>query len=219
MAEQHSDSLLREIDEELRQEQFAKVWKRYGKYFVGLALAVVVGVGGYQFWVKYDRETREALGERFAQAEKLAAGEKAAEATEAFRKLAAEGGGYGLLARFQAAALLARQGDTQAAVHAYDGIAGDGGVAALYQGLARLQGAMLELNAGTVDGAAIRDKLAPLMTDGNPWRYSAREVAAVTHLKAGERKKARELYDALAKDAGTPRRLRSRATEMLTILR
>ena len=219
MAEQQNDSLLREIDDELRQEQMNQVWGRYGKAFVGAALVLVIGVGGYQYWVKHDRETREALGERFAQGQQLAVGGKPAEAENAFRKLAAEGGGYGLLARFQAAALLAGQGNTDEAVQAYAGIASGSGIDPLYKGLAELLGAALQLNAKDGDPAAVRAKLKPLMADDGPWRYSARELAAVAYMKEGDHKQARSLYDALLKDAATPQRMRSRATEILTILR
>ena len=38
--------LFREIEEELRQERFEKLWRSYGRYVIGAAVAVVVAVGG-----------------------------------------------------------------------------------------------------------------------------------------------------------------------------
>ena len=38
--------IFREIDEELRQERFEKLWQSYGKYIIAAIVAVVVGVGG-----------------------------------------------------------------------------------------------------------------------------------------------------------------------------
>ena len=67
MADQ-TDGFLREIDEELRQEHYEKLWKRYGKYVIGAAVALVVTVAGYQTWRSSVTESRRAEGERFAAA-------------------------------------------------------------------------------------------------------------------------------------------------------
>ena len=45
-----TDMLAREIDEELRRERLLKFWDQYGTYILAMALAVVVGVGGYKFY-------------------------------------------------------------------------------------------------------------------------------------------------------------------------
>ncbi|MCH7664263.1 MAG: hypothetical protein IH859_10405 [Chloroflexi bacterium] len=42
MADQTQDSFLREIEEELRQERYAKLWKKYGNYLIAAALAFVL---------------------------------------------------------------------------------------------------------------------------------------------------------------------------------
>ena len=47
MADPVQDSLFREIEEDLRQEHWAKLWKRYGNYAVGAVFALVLSVAGY----------------------------------------------------------------------------------------------------------------------------------------------------------------------------
>ena len=42
------DSLLREVDEELRREQMQKLWDRYNGLILGAAALVVLAVGGYK---------------------------------------------------------------------------------------------------------------------------------------------------------------------------
>ena len=39
------ESLFREVDEEVRQEQYKKLWDKFGNYFVALCV-VIVAVGG-----------------------------------------------------------------------------------------------------------------------------------------------------------------------------
>ena len=66
------DILLREIDEELKQENLQQLWKKYGTLIVGGALLLVAGVAGFQGWKINDLNTRIELGERFAVAQSLA---------------------------------------------------------------------------------------------------------------------------------------------------
>jgi len=219
VADHTEDSLIREIDDELRQEQFQKVWSRYGKIILAVAGLCVAAVAGYQIWAKHDLEARQALGEQFAAAQKLAESGSTNAAVEAFRKLAGESGGYGLLARFQQAGLLAKKGDTAGALSAYSAIAGDAGAGKLYQDLATILAAGIEVNDPGADVQKVRERLAPLTAAGNPWRFSAQELTAALALRAGDTAGAREIYAALSKDAETPARMRQRATELLTILR
>ncbi len=116
MADRRQDSLFREIEEDLRQEHWARLWKRYGNYVAGAVIAVVLSVAGYQGWRAYDIATRQSDGERFAAALKLAGDKQVQAAAKAFAGLAADAtAGYALLARFQAAALLAKRGEPAAA--------------------------------------------------------------------------------------------------------
>ncbi len=214
MADPVQDSLFREIEEDLRQEHWAKLWKRYGNYAVGAVLALVLSVAGYQGWRAYDIATRQSDGERFAAALKLAGDKQTQAAAEAFAGLAADAtAGYALLARFQEAALLAKRGQPAAA---YADLAQDPGVDAVYRDLAVILGAFHEMNGpGAGDLSA---RLAPLTADGNPWRHSAKELTAVLAARAGDRTKARALFTALAADATAPQGIRARAGEMLAIL-
>ena len=46
--------IFKEVDEELRRDNFAKLWKKYGRAILGLALAIVLAVAGVQGWRAYD---------------------------------------------------------------------------------------------------------------------------------------------------------------------
>ncbi len=64
----------------------------------------------------------------------------------------------------------------------------------------------------------LMSRLEPLAADGNPWRYTARELQAVLALRSGDTARARELFTRLADDMDAPDSLRTRATEMLRAL-
>ena len=57
MADQQ-DILLREIDEELKQENLQQIWNKYGTLIVGGAFLLVAGVAGFQGWKAHDLNTR-----------------------------------------------------------------------------------------------------------------------------------------------------------------
>ncbi len=218
MAEPIQDGIFREIDEELRQEQFAKLWKRYGRVFITCAIVIVASVAGYKFWENYDRTSRGEQGERFAASLRLANednGEAALDALKVFNEQA--GTGYQMLSGFKAAALIADSGDGQGAAAAYDKLADDSSFDTVYRELAILLGAVQRINGGE-DTSALTARLAPLSADNNPWRHSARELMAVVAEQSGDKAKARDLFKALSEDATAPQGIRQRAEEMLSAL-
>jgi hypothetical protein len=218
VADTGQDNLLREIDEDLRQERYAKLWKTYGRYVIAATVIFVASVAGFQGWQTYDINLRSEEGRQFAAAQRLAADAKADEALTAFGALSADAtAGYALLSRFQEAALLAGKGDRVGAVAAYHAIAADTGIDALYRDLATVLAGLQEAE-GTGDVQGALDRLAPIIADDNPWRHSAREVSAVLALRKGDRAKAREFFDALATDPAAPRGIRSRAAEILAVI-
>ena len=217
MADPGQDSLFREIDKDLRQEQYAKLWTSYGRYVIGAAAALIIGVGGYQGWRHYDVTIRTEESNRFEQA--IVAAESGAldAAREAFALLAEDAGhGYRFLARLRQAALRARQGDRAGAVAIYEDLAADDGIDTDYRHLAVILAALHLVDSA--DPTALGARLEPLAANDNPWRHSARELLAMLAERIGDREKARDLYTRLAVDSTAPRGLRERAKELLAIL-
>ena len=213
MADTGDGGLFREIDEELRQEHYEKLWKQYGKYIIALAVLLILGVAGYQGWKSYDRNNRLTSSDAFVSS--LRQGEKnPTDAETALRNLAKDGAsGYALLARFHEAALLAKSGKRDEAGASYRTIASLGSAGALYQDLATLMESSLLLDDGLDDD--LNKRLSALMADSNPWRHAAKELVALAALAKGETEKARTLLKTLADDKTAPESLRSRAGEIL----
>ena len=212
------DILLREIDEELKQENLQQLWKRYGTLIVGGSLLLVAGVAGFQGWKTNDLNTRIELGERFTAAQSLASTSKNADAKDAFDAIAKDSpAGYQMLARFQLASLAAKQGDLDSAIGAYKNLADDDGIATVYQDLAVVLGAFSELHAKS-EGAGLVARAKELATGSTSWRFTAKEVGALAALKNGDTKTARILYEELSKEAAAPQGLRARAQSMLNVL-
>lgn len=207
--------IIREIDEDLRRENWEKVWKRYGKVVIAGAVAVVLATAAVVGWREFDKRQRAAAGERFtAVVERVESTTDPAAAADILAEYAARApDGYAMLARFRQAKLVADSGDRAAAAAAYDAIAADGATPDLFRDLAVLYAVRMRI--GEAEPAALLERLEPLTADDQTWRYSARELKAIVLLGAGDVAAGREAYARLADDLAAPRSQRARAAEML----
>jgi hypothetical protein len=211
------EQFFEEVSEELKQDRYADLWKKYGRYFVGLAVAVVLGVAGYQYWQAEQRKAGEAASERFAAATALAREGKVKEATAAFAGLAQDGAkGYAALARLQQAAQLLKSGDRAGALLAFEQLANDGSADPMFRDVAVVHWAYAGLD--DADPAKMTERLKPLTAKDNPWRHLALELSALYAERAGRRADAIQILTDLEKDKDAPQGIRSRAKELLAIL-
>lgn len=219
MADPLQDSLIREIDEDIRKERYAKLWKSYGGFVIAAAVLLVVGIAGYQGWTSYDLGQRKAAGERLVKAMTLSVDDPSVALAELRPLAESAGGGYALLARLQEAALLARGGDQQAAIAIYRGLETETGDST-YRDLAVVLDAQhrLESAGSSVDRVELERTLQPITADDNPWRYSAREIIGILALQAGDNAKAGEIFSALAADPQAPQAMRLRAAELRAVV-
>ncbi|MBL6927972.1 MAG: tetratricopeptide repeat protein [Rhodospirillales bacterium] len=217
MADQVQDNLLREIDEELRQEKYSKLWKQYGSYIIAVAVIIVGSVGGYQGWRSWDTRTRMEQSDRFEAALEIQRAGDLEAARNAFVELSDDAGaGYATLARFHETAILAKNGDRNAAVESYRQISEDSSVTDDFRNLAIILGALLELD--DADPAQLAARIEPLTGAENPWRFSALEITGILAFRTGDSEKARTVFKQLSDDAATPQGIRGRAAEMLASL-
>lgn len=211
--------IFREVDEDLRREQFVRLWKRHGGIIVAAVLAIVLVTAGTVAWQRWQHSTAQAeTAELFTALEQVEGdggeGSGVAAAVDTLAALAADAGaGRDVVARFYEAALLAQEGDRDAAVRIYEAIAADAGP--VYRDLAVLLGVLNQVGEG--DPADLRARLAPLTGEESPWRHSARELDALLALRAGDRDAAADLFARLAEDATAPQGVRSRATELAAV--
>ena len=220
MAERTEDTILfEEIDDELRQDKASKLWQAYGKYIVTLCIAILLSVGFYQAWTHHDQLARQGSGESFAAAITLAAADKTEASFNAFANIINNGTeGYKVLARFSQARLMVQQKDTSGAVAAYNALAEDNSLDSLYRDLAIILGALVEINFPSANLEILKQKLKKLSVENNPWRFSAREISAIVNKKTGANIEAMELLKDLENDKSTPKGIRNRAKEMLSIM-
>ena len=211
------DNFIDEVDEELKHERNLELWRKYGRFAVSAVLLVVIAVAGSVGWRQYQANSRIESGLKYVNAVDLAVMGKSADALASFQALGKDGAaGYADLARFQQAAVLARQGNEAAAAQIYDAIAQDKGADAVFRNLALI---LYALNvADRAEPKALADRLKPLTEDSSPWRFSALEITALLLRRRGDVTAAKSVYRKLADDDRAPSRLRARAAEFLAVI-
>jgi hypothetical protein len=211
------EQFFEEVSEELKQERYALLWKKYGRYFVGLAVAVVLAVAGYQYWQSEQVKAAEAASVRYAAAQALAKDGKFKEAATAFAALGKDAPkGYAALAKLQQAAQTLKAGDRAAALLAFEQVANDGSVDPVFRDIAVVHWAYAGLD--DADPAKMTERLKPLTAKENAWRHVALELSALYAERGGRRADAIQILTELEKDKDTPVGVRGRARELLAIL-
>lgn len=196
-----NDALFREVEEELRREQFAKIWERYGTYIILFAVAVIGAIVGYQLWEARRVSQASAAGAEFEAANALLNSGKTEDAAKAFGALIESGPkGYASLAALSQAGAYLKLDKPAEALAVFDKLANDKAADQLLSNYARLQAASLRL--GEADFTEIENRLTPLISDDSPWRFTARELLGTAALRAGKLEEARKTLAPLLADGG-----------------
>ena len=196
--------IIQEIDEDIRKERYQRLWKQYGVYLIALCAVVVLGTAGYKGWQAYSTVQLERKAALFASAR--AADTEAALAT--LNALAAADDGFGMLARWQRAGLLARAASeasasnndayiatAHAAADAYNAIAAHSATPPWQQGLARL----LALNAlAAAPPDDWQQRIASIVAAYPDWQVMGALTGASIALQQGERSTAQALLEEVA---------------------
>lgn len=209
--------IFREVDEEIKREQFAKLWDKYGYLILGAAFAIVVSVAGYKYWNYQQAEQAQTFGSRFMEALDLEGADKKDLAQLSFSQIAADGPrGYAMLAKMREASVKASNGKLAEAINEYDKLATSGTVDPVFQDFSRIQAAMLRVD--DADEAEMKKRLESLAVGTSSWRHSARELLGLSAFKAKNIVSAENYYNQILSDRSAPGGIRQRAEMMLSLI-
>ena len=188
--------IFHEVEEDLRRDQAAAIWKKYGNLIVGAALVLVLAVAANWGWKEYSVRRQLQASADFLSA---AATTDLAQREAALAKIVADGGSYGVLARFRLAETAVQGGDKAKARGILTEIAKDQGADKALRDLATIQAALLELEIGKPETAA--DLIKDLTKEGEAYRLSALEITGLAAMAAGDKEKAKTNFETVKKAA------------------
>ena len=209
----NNETFYREVDEELRRDQMAGFWKRYGRWLIAGVVLLLAALAGFLYWQQQKEVKAGEQGEALVAAFEDAQARKTKEATAKLDPLVQEGTpGYRAAALVTKADMAIEAGNDAAAAAAFGQIAGDEDLPEAYRNMALIRQTTIEYDR--LPPAAVVQRLGGLAKPGNPWFGSAGELVAIAHLRQGKPELAAPIFAAMAKDQNVPRSIRSRAMQM-----
>ena len=214
-----SDELLREVDEELKEENFRKTLKKYAPAFITAVVLALACAGVFEF-VGYQKK-QKALADDADLTVALDLAQKgnvdeSLAALQEMRKNASDG--YAVLAALHQTNLLLTKGDKPAALKVLDSLIADKKIPQPVKDLALFNKVSIAVDLPDADYAALETELAPLAAQGQAWEAQAYELKAVIALKQGDLVKAKDSLTALLAINGLSEDLRMRAAENLALI-
>lgn len=208
--------IFREVDEELRREQFNKLWERYGVYVIALAVLLVAAVGGWRGYQWWQAKQAAETGSAFMAAALLSEQGKSDEAEAAFAKIAKEGTvSYRILAGFREAAELSKN-DSKAGVAAYDALAANRALGPAMQDLAGLRAAYVMVDSAPYE--ELRRRIEPQTAADRVYHHSARALLMLAAWRANDAATTKKWFEMILADGETPASTRSMAEMLVTLL-
>ena len=208
------NELLREVQEDLRQERLEKLWKAYGVYIVAGLVGIVLLTVAFVFWRDYRTSQRANESAAYETAVQNINQGKRDQGIAQLEALAKEGGTYNGMAALNKASVLAEKSATKAeAVALYQSISKNKAYDATIRYLAGYYAVLHQVDTENSD--VLLEQLPLLMVGANPWSVMVTELKAVLTLKAGRPEEAAQIYKDLLENPSTPSGIRIRAQAAL----
>ena len=204
--------IFQEIDEDLRQDKVARLWKAYGKYLVALAVFIILVIASYRFIEHKNEKNREQTSELYELASETGrSGDKKAAIELLSDEMFDENIGYTIISKLKKAALAKSNNDLEGTEIVLKEIITNKDIPLYLRDLARLK-----LFASDSDNNS--SQLEVLIEEEGPWKFLALELKGGIQLEGGNLKEARSIFKELTDDANTPNNLKRRASEILKAL-
>jgi|GEM_PF-6094009 len=193
------------------------LWKSYGGLLIAAVVLLVGGVAGYEIWKSHSAGAREEQTNELLTALQPLELENYKEAVNSLSGLRDDlSGDMRALAMLREAQARIGDKDTTGAAATLDAIAADSGVNRNLRDLAAVYSGYLQVDKASFD--EINSRMAPLAAEGSPWRSSAMELIGFSAYLDGQMDVARQQFQAISTDPGTPVAVRQRALATLDAL-
>lgn len=208
-----NEAFVREVDEEYRRDQMFHIWRKYGRWIVGVVVAALLGLALYIF---LDYRSDAAAGKRGEEydAAMLELEKSPDKAAPAIDKLAKSGtNGYAAAALLTQGNLLLEKRDTKGAAAKFAEIVNNASFEQPMRDLALIRQTAAEFDS--LKPEQVIDRLKGLASPTSVWFGSAGEMTAAAMLKQGKRAEAGALLSQIAQGGdNVPESIRLRAAQL-----
>lgn len=199
--------ILREVAEEMKEEQLKQLWRKYGSVIAGIIIVVLLATGGYEFYRHYQKKTALEESARLQSALILideGQGSEGAEMLKELRDTSRLGYRY-LAALYYADYQLAQGPDNMGkTIDALNFIIQDEDAPAPVRNVAMFDKIALEIDSGNADYAALEKELETLFSGDNAWTVLGLEMSANLALRQGDMAKAKARWQQILQTPNLP---------------
>ena len=210
-----SEEFIREVDEELQEEKYAKIWRKIGPYVISLAIGIVLFTSGVVFWNNYTEDKKQKLGDDFTAAVELIKEEDFDTALIALERITDKASdGYVTIAKMKKASILIQKKQILEGLEIYEDLE----KTAFDQSFKDMSTILFVLNA--IDhkpSDILLDKIERL-TENSSWKYSALELKGFILLNDKKFAESKKTFNTIIEMGNAPVTLASRARDMVDFL-
>ena len=211
------DAFIREINEDLKNDNMRLIWKKYGVYIVSAVAIILTITVSFETIKAWRMRQFEAWSNSYAFALALEKDGNFDESLTVLREIQSSRSGiYADLALIQEVSVLFGQGKSDEALALLEKIISDKKI-----NKKLLDAAVMKLVSYKIDFAPaeeLKALLLPLTDEKNSWSLEAKELLALLFVREGDLEQARGIYDEIIETAGTNENLKSRVKDMLAAL-
>jgi hypothetical protein len=204
-----------EVEEQLRSEQYRKLFFRILPWAIGLGLGALIAAFAYWGWDSWHTRAANKASEDYSAALEQVSTNPDRAYVKFEEVVKGPSRGYKALALMQQGAIRLQAKKTADAVKLFDEAAkvtSDPVIA----DMARLKSALALMD--TAPYTAIEERLKPLTEEKRPYRAEAFEALAMAKLQAGRAQEARSDFSVLTLMASAPAGMRERAQAAISLI-
>ncbi len=204
-----SEPLEDEVNEELRRQQLKSIWDRFGVYIIGLAVLIILSVGGNEIINHLNNRVSQRESNAFDNALNLIEKGNDSAGLDQLIKLTEGKTGYKGLALFRLSSESLTNGNYQEAVDYLKKASLDKTLTNNLRVFAKIKAGLILVDNGSFSEVDVL--LKEVIESGGPFSFHAKEILALALIKNGRDLEAQEIFQEIANDASAPPVLARRA--------
>lgn len=208
-----TDAFIREVDEDVKNDNFKELWKKYGAYivaFVVIAVTAAVCFDRVKLWKIQQNQLRT---ENYMAAAQFK--ENPEETIAALQKISSDGDNiFADFAKLQIANVLLSQEKNDEALATLQALADDKNADKTVRDVALIKLASYKVDM--VSKAELEKILAPVLAENSSWTPLANDLLAMAAIREGDIDTAKQIYGQILKNKDLPEGFKTKIQDMLT---
>ncbi len=208
-----TDAFIREVDEDVKNDNFKVLWNKYGTYIVAFVIIAVTAAVCFDRIKMWEMERNQIRTENYMAAAQL--NNNPQDTIAALQKINSENNGiFSDFAKLQIANVLLGQNKTEEALATLQSLIDDKDADHAVKNIALIKFASYKVDS--MSKKEMDDLLQPVLQDKGSWTPLANDLLAMSAIREGDIETAKQIYTDILKIKDLPEGFRVKVQDMLT---